>query len=202
MPTLEDHPLAVPPQGYEILAPFSLPDELFDGRGWTGYIPPADLFTLRPDDVPGYWWLESVGTSGRLSLSKPIARWAIPAVFSAWGMDPAAIQRWSPSLRTNRPKPKPTPNNPPCVYFAVAEGAPFVKIGWAKNPAVRLGELQTACPFRLTLAAFVPGTVADERACHRRFAALRVRPNGEWFRLEGELAAYIKTLATGERHDA
>jgi len=55
----------------------------------------------------------------------------------------------------------------------------IVKIGWAKNPAIRIRTLRTGNASAIALAAFVPGTRHDESALHKQFHTLRSR--GEWF---------------------
>jgi hypothetical protein len=69
-----------------------------------------------------------------------------------------------------------------------------VKIGFSTQPNVRLGNI----PHDEVLAV-IPGTLADERALHRRFAHLReVLPSAsagggprEWFRIAPDLVQYI-----------
>jgi hypothetical protein len=51
----------------------------------------------------------------------------------------------------------------------------------------RLAGLETGCPVDLVVRAVMPGTVADERRLHERFALLRVRR--EWFTLTDEIVA-------------
>lgn len=207
MPALDDHPLAVPPPLYAHLIPFTLPDQLFDGSGWSGVqsggspsLAELKLFSLRPSESPGYWWVSCIDAGGYAEQNKPVARWAVPFIFSTcWQMDPSRVA-WTRLDPPPASPPRLAPP-PPCVYFATTEGAPFVKVGWAKDPTKRLGELQTGCPFRLTLAATTPGSMADEFSLHRRFAALRIRPDGEWFHLRDELAEFLDTLTTEARHD-
>ena len=79
------------------------------------------------------------------------------------------------------------------VYFIAAKEMPIVKIGVALDPDKRLRELQVGCPLRLTMLAFVEGGRGDEIALHKRFAHLRTI--GEWFRLDGALAAYVASLS-------
>jgi len=80
------------------------------------------------------------------------------------------------------------------VYFIGGEGR--VKIGFANNVAKRLKALRTSCPFELRLLASFPGKMKREREFHERFSSLRM--SGEWFRLEGALAEFLKV---GERTD-
>lgn len=75
---------------------------------------------------------------------------------------------------------------------------PFVKIGMAVDVETRFRTLLASNPFDLEMVAILPGGRAIERALHLRFAAQRHRD--EWFREEGELAAWIKAgcLAMGD----
>lgn len=72
------------------------------------------------------------------------------------------------------------------VYFMVHggsdnTGAGMTKIGWARNPARRLKELQVGNPYRLRLEAVFAGSSLVENRVHRTLAPWRVR--GEWFAL-------------------
>lgn len=78
------------------------------------------------------------------------------------------------------------------VYFLSA--GPFIKIGKSTGrPDARIRELQTGCPYPLTLIAHIVGGLREEFALHKRFA--QYRTHGEWFKHEGELAAHIRVLA-------
>jgi hypothetical protein len=70
------------------------------------------------------------------------------------------------------------------VYVIHAQGCGLFKIGWAKDPAKRIRDLQTASPDALELVGSRPGTLRDEADLHRRFRPLRIR--GEWFALAPE----------------
>lgn len=74
-----------------------------------------------------------------------------------------------------------------------------VKIGSAVNPEKRLGQLQTANPYRLTLMAKVPWIAGEEQRLHEAFRHAQMV--GEWFRPEPELIAHIASL-TGELYEA
>ena len=66
----------------------------------------------------------------------------------------------------------------------------FVKIGFTTDPPRRVETIATSSPYETRLLAVMRGTVRDERAQHRRFAAWRVK--GEWFRLADDLAKEIE----------
>jgi hypothetical protein len=81
------------------------------------------------------------------------------------------------------------------VYFA-RSGA-VVKIGRSVDPAQRVREIQTMHPGELVLLASVAAHMALEAAIHQRFAHLRTRATGEWFRLEPDLIAFIHAIQQG-----
>ncbi len=77
------------------------------------------------------------------------------------------------------------------IYFIECQG--HVKIGFARNVAKRIADLQTACPFPLKLLAKIAGNLWEERDYHARFEIHRRQ--GEWFILDGSLAQYIASLS-------
>lgn len=78
-----------------------------------------------------------------------------------------------------------------CVYFAQAGDR--IKIGWSKNVATRVAQLQTGNAAPIKLLGVVPGGRAKEREIHDLFASVRV--GGEWFTATTELLAYIRKEA-------
>ena len=72
------------------------------------------------------------------------------------------------------------------VYF-VRLGS-MVKIGYSANITGRL----EAIPHEEVLAVF-PGTMRDERTCHRKFAHLRTV--GEWFQDDPSIREFIAAMA-------
>lgn len=82
------------------------------------------------------------------------------------------------------------------IYFAQADGTDLVKIGYTGgDPAKRIGELQTGCPYKLVLLASIEGNEQREARWHKDFAADRV--SGEWFKLTPRL---ILEIAREEAH--
>lgn len=76
------------------------------------------------------------------------------------------------------------------IYFVACEPLQAVKIGFTKShPHVRLRALQTGCPSRLKLLAFVEGSVDEEQQLHQAFRPLHI--HGEWFRHEMKLRDFI-----------
>jgi hypothetical protein len=79
------------------------------------------------------------------------------------------------------------------VYFFLCSGTATVKIGvTASHPARRRRSLQTGAPGELRLLVYAPGTAADERRLHRRFAHLRRQ--GEWFAYKDDLHDFVRAL--------
>ena len=77
------------------------------------------------------------------------------------------------------------------VYFLRA--GEFIKIGRTTDwPHKRISELQTGCPYPITLAGFLDGDAKEESRLHKKFSALRARDGGEWFHAKRELLAYIE----------
>lgn len=74
------------------------------------------------------------------------------------------------------------------VYFLEASPHGPIKIGWAKDPAKRLEQLQTGQPVELNLIGLLPGTRYLEADIHRRL--WKARSRGEWF----ERAATLKLV--------
>ncbi len=78
------------------------------------------------------------------------------------------------------------------VYFIRVKGTEKVKIGYSVALNQRMGDLAVGHPDELELLATVSGGNDAEGRLHRRFAQYRIR--GEWYRLEGKLAEYVKKL--------
>lgn len=173
-----------------------MPDE-----SWTA-IQRDGAYTLSFDAWPdeqhsGYWWLRkwsSANPSECEEMRRPVRKDYVPVFLRAMGVNDSS--EWHRN-------PKPLPHvlaalatlaaAKPQVYFIVADC--FVKIGWTVDARKRLKELQTGCPFPMELRALLPGGVREETALHQRFKAYRIRRGNEWFRLEGDLAAYLESIA-------
>lgn len=67
------------------------------------------------------------------------------------------------------------------------EGEYALKIGFSTKPVARPAELQTGNPRPLVLIAQKPGTEADERALHAKFAHLNILQ--EWFEQHSDIFA-------------
>lgn len=86
---------------------------------------------------------------------------------------------------------------PTFVYFVADKLAGMVKIGYSNDPTRRLIALQTSHHTRLEILAMLPGDERLESRLHRQFKMYRTE--GEWFRLEGELASYIAEVARSQQ---
>lgn len=78
------------------------------------------------------------------------------------------------------------------VYFVRYADSDRVKIGVSEGINNRLSSLGGGTPEKITLMATVSGDRRAEARLHKKFARYRIK--GEWFRLEGKLAEYIKAL--------
>jgi hypothetical protein len=121
--------------------------------------------------------------------------------------DPADLEDFKLVMAGNWPEPEPEPEwsgpsspifprmAPPetpsflgFVYFIASGGK--VKIGRAKSIKARMNALQSGCPYPIHLVRYEPGGASLEAKFHRKFAAYRDRL--EWFRIEGELEAFLR----------
>jgi hypothetical protein len=69
----------------------------------------------------------------------------------------------------------------PVVYVLMAYGSNYIKIGRTTGLKQRINNLQSGCPFNLSLWLTIktPKSREVEKFLHARFAEIRVR--GEWF---------------------
>lgn len=80
---------------------------------------------------------------------------------------------------------------PGFVYFLKMGGS--VKIGFSTKVGKRLRAIQTSCPEPAEIIKIIPGSDQTERYFHAHFASHR--QSGEWFRLDGALAAFLSVQA-------
>lgn len=79
------------------------------------------------------------------------------------------------------------------VYFAIARD--MVKIGCSVKPAHRLTQVAEWVPYKMTLAATMPGGIDLETALHKQF--IDDWSHLEWFHLTPRLSAFIARVAAG-----
>jgi hypothetical protein len=103
---------------------------------------------------------------------------------------------WGQVRRFNPPPPPPVPEAAPppapstgTIYYVKSGG--HIKIGWASDLAARL----RAYPPGSELLASHPGTRADERRLHTRFAVHRSHGR-EWYPLAPVVLAHIDRVVT------
>lgn len=84
------------------------------------------------------------------------------------------------------------------VYFIEAIGCDRIKVGFTSKRSVeeRAKNIQTSCPFQISVLASHPGSMLDEWNLHQRFAAARVASNIEWFHATEELRSHIAGLVS------
>lgn len=75
------------------------------------------------------------------------------------------------------------------IYFIRQDSA--VKIGYTKNPKLRLSELQVSNPNVLSILLLIPGGYEDEQSLHKTFEDDKIR--GEWFYLSDDIRDFIKS---------
>ena len=79
------------------------------------------------------------------------------------------------------------------VYFIQCAETKFIKIGFSETfPTARLRQLQVGSGGKLHLVAFIQDRASRERELHRQFSEYHER--GEWFRLEGCFADWLREL--------
>jgi hypothetical protein len=79
------------------------------------------------------------------------------------------------------------------VYIIQSGDDGPVKIGTAKDPIMRVAELQTGSPYQLYLREVLVGGVRIERRLHKRFKDDRLQ--GEWFGASEAVLAYASKMA-------
>lgn len=78
------------------------------------------------------------------------------------------------------------------VYFIHAPEVGRVKIGYATDAISRFRKICSDCCCEVILCAVIDGDLDREADLHSRFSDYR--ENGEWFRFEGEIVAFVEGL--------
>jgi hypothetical protein len=76
----------------------------------------------------------------------------------------------------------------PAYTYFISDGA-AIKIGYSKQPGIRIASLQTGTSARIEVLLVVPESVISEVAAHAKFDHLRIR--GEWFKSDPEILGFI-----------
>lgn len=132
----------------------------------------ARIFDFKPDNrgkigysivqnlrEKGYIAVERIGGRVGITLGKP----ARPLHYEQLGLAPSQ----------------------PGYVYAIENSRKFIKIGWTRDPAKRILELQTGESGELNVigSRYVPNAPGYERALHVRYEEQRRK--GEWFQLMG-----------------
>jgi hypothetical protein len=84
------------------------------------------------------------------------------------------------------------------VYALVYDGmVGAAKIGHtSRSVAERAGDMSSGHWLDLVCVAEMPGSPKDEKDLHARFGAYRIRANREWFRIDGDVLAWMRANST------
>jgi predicted GIY-YIG superfamily endonuclease len=88
------------------------------------------------------------------------------------------------------------------LYFVQEQGSDLVKVGYAKDPAARIAQLQTGSPRKLTILDIVEGDRQAEAILHRRLRTMHKGVRGEWFILDEETRALLSSYRTGSLRES
>lgn len=78
------------------------------------------------------------------------------------------------------------------VYFAYSPVGNLIKIGYSRNPDVRVKAFRENPGLNTTVVATIPGNRDTERALHKKFVQYQV--GYEWFDFRGDLKKYVMRL--------
>ena len=77
------------------------------------------------------------------------------------------------------------------VYFIGNYHFGFVKIGYSSCPERRLKQIQTGCPFNVSILGKMNGNAKKEKELHRKFQKNKTK--GEWFVISDEIKNLIES---------
>lgn len=197
----------------------SVPYHILNGQHWEARVVRKRgrsyqfvQYHFIPTLTPSYYHLAVINhpPGDNSFTTSPVHSANLRDILSRWDYDPDLVKGWKVGpYKARNDNPFADRDStaglavgiveiPSFVYFITTDGAPFVKIGWAVSPLKRRAELQTGCPYRLTIAGIIPGEAKDEGSFHRQFSAYRVRSDSEWFHIEGDLATFLTELSPVE----
>lgn len=135
------------------------------------------------------WTSAGTITDVRKHLDDEFKECSIVTLYSILGVrrpnDPKSGGRPSDNAKPRAPRVR-------HVYFIQRGKKREVKIGSAYDVGSRFSSLKTSSPDDLRLIGSVAGDAKTEDELHKRFEKYWIRR--EWFRLEGDLAAFIRQL--------
>lgn len=76
------------------------------------------------------------------------------------------------------------------IYFVVSTQHDFCKIGYSKNPEIRIKAIETTCPFDIEVKKIIEGGVGVERKYHKMFSDYKIK--NEWFVISGKLKEFLE----------
>lgn len=162
-----------------------------DGRAWIGlHVQPLANIILTESYIhPGFYHYEifRIDTGLHVSSKKPLA---VDAPISMWRAVLEDLNPWweeSQALPPDHPGKKVTSNKESRIYVLAA--GPFIKVGITRDLERRIHDLQTGCPYPISILTTLPGTHEDEAAIHRRLSSCR--SSGEWFWRRGEALTFL-----------
>ena len=78
------------------------------------------------------------------------------------------------------------------IYFIIDANKQYIKIGKARNPQIRLAQIQVDCPLDLELLGYILAWQEPEKAIQWKFESLNVR--GEWFKYDSLIIDFLLEL--------
>lgn len=142
---------------------------------------------------------EDVEKSHVESMLDELANEELIIVYQVDGKEYLQVERWVERARGASKYPPPPgaiDESQPrgLIYFVRSEVSRKIKIGFTQwKIESRLGHLQTGSSEKLSLIGTMAGTIADERALHRRFYLQNA--GGEWFLDSDELSDFATNCA-------
>lgn len=174
-------------------------DDLSSGPWEGSFMEPGRTVVLanvsESADDHGYFYCRVMGVGGGSETKRPVAACGVglmlDTMLAAHGVTAGQLN-WKRADRSVAPTPTKARPTDEIVYFLRA--GEFIKIGKATgSPDSRIAQLKTGCPFPIEVVGTMAGGFDEERALHRRFAAIRA--HGEWFHATPELIDFIAEVA-------
>lgn len=165
-------------------------DFAFDGQAWEGRCADAlKIAVVRPagDDLWTFCGID-VAENVEHSTKRPCGRLALEMHLQCFGVLPEDGWQVAEHSRSMAEINEMLNRGQTQVYFVRA--GQFIKIGFSCDVRARVDSFRIGCPYEIELLGTVLGGAKKEHEFHRRFRDLHYR--GEWFRLDGELAEYVR----------
>lgn len=147
------------------------------------------IIEINPDPIAGFFSLTIYHLGSEFTYFKtkePVPRGLVEKYLEQelrCSLEDVALFDWRTCEQASDTRKPPSS----LVYFIKV--GQFVKIGTTTNLSSRINSFQIGCPYEFTILATIPGGRREEQGFHRKFSHLS--HTGEWFRMEGELAAFL-----------